>query len=502
MPPQISPVPLAQPLSAAQIPADLFERQRRANLARWPTGADVDIERATDLHRSLPAHKRLSTVMRQAEAEGRCLTQPRGGFGTFEQHRELLLALQNEGLADIIPTTTDSYTRNERWQEALAGVEASKTAGRSMLNGFPIVTYGVDVCSRLIEAIDRPAIVLSGTAMPKLTSEIALAGGFTGYLGSGIAYTVSYTKELSIEEGIRNYQYLDRLTALYAERGVEIHRRQPGFLTGTTVPPSIAIITCVLDALLAAGQGVRDYGLELGQTLNLVQDAAAVSACRELCQHYLHQAGYEDVFTPMISLHWMGAWPQDEAQAAALVAYGGVLAGIAGATVVTTKTTHEAIGIPTPRANAEGLRTTRMALYLARNINLESHRDFQREKHLIHCEVQSVVDKVLDMGEGDVAVGTVRAFEAGVLDIPWSPNRQVRGRIIPARDANGFLRILDPGAMPFPKDVMDFHREQLMREAEKTAEPFGANLSVRSVFEMSENLEKLMPALRLPAAAE
>ena len=71
---------------------------------------------------------------------------------------------------------------------------------------------------------------------------------------------------MSIEDGIRNYQYLDRLAALYLERGIELHRRQPGFLTGTNIPPSIAITICILDLLLAAAQGVRNYGLELGQT--------------------------------------------------------------------------------------------------------------------------------------------------------------------------------------------------------------------------------------------
>ena len=125
--------------------------------------------------------------------------------------------------------------------------------------------------------------------MPKLTGEIGFASGYSGYLGSGIAYTSSYIKEMSIEDGIRNYQYLDRLAAAYQERGVELHRRQPGFLTGTNIPPCIAIITCVLDALLAAAQGVRNYGLELGQTLHLVQDAAAIAACGELVQEYLAQ---------------------------------------------------------------------------------------------------------------------------------------------------------------------------------------------------------------------
>ena len=113
--------------------------------------------------------------------------------------------------------------------------------GRSLLNGFPIVNYGVAVCRELIDAIDKPAIMLTGTSMPKLTSEIGFAAGYGGYLGSGIAYTTSYIKDLTIEDGIRNYQYLDRLAALYAEHGVELHRRQPGFLTGTNIPPCIAI---------------------------------------------------------------------------------------------------------------------------------------------------------------------------------------------------------------------------------------------------------------------
>ena len=63
--------------------------------------------------------------MRKAVAEGRCLTQPRGGFGTFELQLELMRELDTEGMADIVPTTTDSYTRNEQWASAERGVEES-----------------------------------------------------------------------------------------------------------------------------------------------------------------------------------------------------------------------------------------------------------------------------------------------------------------------------------------------------------------------------------------
>jgi methylaspartate mutase epsilon subunit len=329
--------------------------------------------------------------------------------------------------------------------------------------------------------------------MPKLTSEIGFAAGYTGYLGSGIAYTTSYIKELSIEDGIRNYQYLDRLAALYAEHGVELHRRQPGFLTGTNIPPCIAIAIAVLDCLLAAAQGVKHYGLELAQTLHLVQDAAAIGACEALAQEYLAKKGYRDVFTPITSLHWMGAWPHDDAQAATLVSYGGTLAAIGGAVSVTTKSTHEAHGIPTPEANAEGLRMTRMAIYLARGIRLDGLPEYEREKALIAREVRAIVDKVLELGDGDTAVGAVRAFEAGVLDVPWSPNRHVKSRVMPARDADGYLRILDAGDLPLPRDVMEIHEAGLRERAAKERVPFDRDLAVKSVYEISEPLARLAP---------
>jgi len=476
------------PFSQARIPDDVFAQMRRENLARWPTGADVDFEAAVARHKALPQHKRLGWVMREARKQGRCLTQPRGGFGTFALQKELMQALDREGLADIVPTTTDSYTRNEQFHLAQKGIEESERMGRSLLNGYPIVNYGVAKAAALIDSIDKPAIMLTGTSMPRLTGEVGFAGGYSGYLGSGIAYTGSYTKELSIEEGIRNYQYLDRLAAMYREHGVDLHRRQPGFLTGTNIPPSIAIVTCVLDLLLAVEQGVKNYGLEMGQTLHLVQDAAAVRACGEICQEYLRRRGYDDVFTPVTLLHWMGAWPQDEAQAAALVAYGGTLAAVAGAASVTTKSTHEAFGIPTPKANAEGLRMTRMAIYLARQIRVDAMPEFAAEVELIKREVRPVVDKVLEMGDGDAARGAVRAAQAGVLDIPWSPSRWLKSAVMPARDADGYLRILDPGAVPIPREVLEVHEEKLRQRAERERVAYGPELAVASVYEISEPL--------------
>ena len=481
------------PLSQAQIPLEEFETMREENLRRWPTAAEIDLDEAVEYLKALPRHKHHAVISRQAVADGQCLTQPRGGFGTFNMHRQLLETLDKEGLADIVPTTTDSYTRNERFEQAEKGRLESEKRGRSMLNGFPLVNYGIHKCREIMEAVDKPAIALTGTSMPRLTGEIAYAGGLTGYLGSGVAYTTSYTKDYAIADGIRNYQYLDRLVALYQEKGVELHRRQPGFLTGTNIPPSIAILTGIIDVLLAAHQGVKHYGLELGQSMHLIQDTAAIAACNDLAQEYLAKAGFSDVFTPVSSLHWMGAWPMNRAQAAALIVYGGFAAAVGGAHNVTTKSTSEALGIPTPEYNAEGLVMTRMGVYLGRNVDLTTHPEYIFERDMIEREVRAVMDKVLEMGDGDVAIGATKAFEEGVMDVPWSPNRECKCRVMPARDDKGYLRILDHGKMPFPADVMEYHEERLRAQAEGMGKSYGPDLAIESVYEFSKGIEELLP---------
>jgi methylaspartate mutase epsilon subunit len=103
------------------------------------------------------------------------------------------------------------------------------------------------------------------------------------------------------------------------------------------------------------------------------------------------------------------------------------------------------------------------------------------------------VDKVLELGDGDVAVGTVRAFAAGVLDVPWSPNRHVKSRVMPARDAAGYLRILEPGALPLPRDILDIHEAGLRARAARDGVPYGRDLAVQSVYELAEPLERLLP---------
>ena len=134
---------------------DFFNIQKEV-LQQWPTGKDVDFNEAVEYHRKLPASKSFSGKLAEAKINSTTLIQPRAGVALPERHIELLRFLEDEGEADLLPTTIDSYTRLNRYKEAETGIEESKTSGRSMLNGFPAVNYGVSICRNVTGAVKNP----------------------------------------------------------------------------------------------------------------------------------------------------------------------------------------------------------------------------------------------------------------------------------------------------------------------------------------------------------
>ena len=58
----------------------------------------------------------------------------------------------------------------------------------------------------------------------------------------------------------------------------------------------------------------------------------------------------------------------------------------------------------------------------------------KEEKEIIIAETKCLLDKCFELGNGDIALGTVRAFQAGVLDIPFAPSRYNAGQMLPVRE--------------------------------------------------------------------
>lgn len=453
-----------------------FFKVREEVLTHWPTGKDIDLQEAADFLKNIPEHKNFAAKLRKAKQEGITLAQPRAGVALVDEHIKLLQHLQNEGGADLLPCTIDSYTRQNRYNECQVGIEESIKTNRSMLNGFPAVNHGVHNCRKVLAAVETPLQARHGTPDSRLLAEIIHAGGWTSNEGGGISYNIPYAKSVSMGKTILDWQYCDRLAGLYEEMGVEINREPFGPLTGTLVPPSMSNAVAIIEGLLAAEQGVKNLTLGYGQCGNLVQDVAAIRGLIVQAEEYFKAYGY-DVELTTVFHQWMGGFPADESKAFGVISWGAATAALAGATKVIVKTPHEAIGIPTMEANAQGIKATKQVLSLLKGQRLQMSKELESEIELIKAETKCILDKVLELGKGDFAIGTVKAFEAGVIDIPFAPSKYNAGKILPARDNNGAVRYLEFGNIPMTQEIKDFNKQLL----EKRGKSEGREVSFQMV---------------------
>lgn len=475
-------------MNAHRLPWKDFLAQRQAVLDSWPTGKDVAaLEDGLRYQRAIPEAKNFAKAMAKAKAAGRTLLQPRAGVALIDDHIRLLRYLETEGTADLLPTTIDAYTRQNRYEEAARGIEKSRAAGASLLNGFPAVNHGRDGCRKVTEAVVKPVQVRHGTPDARLLAEISLAGGFTSYEGGGISYNIPYAKKVEVGQCLRDWQYVDRLTGYYQENGVTINREPFGPLTGTLVPPFVSHTIAILEGLLALEQGVKSLTLGYGQGGNVLQDLAALASLRELADEYFHQAGYTDYDLTLVFHQWMGGFPEDEAKAFSVISLGAFVASAARVEKTIVKSPHEAMGIPTKEANAAGLKATRQVLSMMTDQQIcTDNVVVEREKDLNRREVGALMAAVLNAAGGDLVQGIVRAFAGGLLDVPFAPSIYNKGKILPVRDNEGFIRLFAKGSLPLGEDIMSFHRERLRDRSKAEGRPVTFQMVTDDIYAISK----------------
>ncbi len=474
-------------LANKKLTEEEFLEQRKEVLKAWPTGNDeaLDLDKAVAYLRSVPEEKNLALVLNKAKANNDTLIQPRGGVPVLDEHIKLLNYLEASG-ADVLPTTIDSYTRQNRYQEAQKGLEESENKKRALLNGFPAVNHGVAGCKKVFESINKPVQARHGTPDARLLSEIIHASGWTSNEGGGISYNIPYAKSVPLEVTIKNWQYIDRLVGYYEERGIKINREPFGPLTGTLVPPSISNAIMIIEALLAAEQGVKNITVGYGMGGNLIQDVAAVHSLYEQTIEYLDMFGYKDMEITTVFHQWMGGFPSDEAEAMALISYSSSVAALSKANKLITKSTHESVGIPTMEANGLGVKASKFIVNMLKDQKISKGEDLIEEMNQIKKEVKSLLDTVLKVGEGDLAVGAVRAFEQGLLDIPFAPSKFNAGKVFPARDNEGRIRILEFGSLAMSEEIKEFHYKKIKARADSEGREVSFQLSVDDIYSVSK----------------
>ena len=464
-----------------------FLAERQKVLATWKTGSDseLDLDKAVAYLKSIPEEKNFAIKLAKAKKAGlRTLVQPRAGVPVIQNHIDLLQHLECAG-ADFLPSTIDSYTRQNRYLEAEKGIEESIKEHRAMLNGFPAVNHGVAGCRMVLESVGVPLQARHGTPDSRLLAEIIHASGWTSNEGGAISYNVPYAKSVSIEDTIKYWQYCDRLVGYYEDHGVTINREPFGPLTGTLVPPSISNTIGIIEALLAAEQGVKNITVGYGMGGNVIQDVAAIRTLQEQTDAYLKKFGYNDVIVTTVFHQWMGGFPADEAEALGLISMSSTVAALSGATKMITKTPHESVGIPTKEANGTGIKASKIVTRLLQDQKFPESTRLTEEMEQIKKEVNCLMDCIFKVGEGDLAVGVVKAFEQGLIDVPFAPSKFNAGLILPARDNEGYIRILEFGKLGFTDDIKEYHRKKIEERAASEGRPVTFQLTVDDIYAVS-----------------
>ncbi len=152
------------------------------------------------------------------------------------------------------------------------------------------------------------------------------------------------------------------------------------------------------------------------------------------------------------------------------------------------KSPDEASTTPTGEGFREAMEICGQVVRLVADQRLPEGDDLKLERNMIEREVCAVVDKVLEMGDGDVAIGICRAFETGVIDTMFSPYRYLKGKVKVVRDAKGALRYLDSGLVPLPPEVKEYHREAIAVREKKENTSADVRWIVREATWASSNL--------------
>jgi methylaspartate mutase epsilon subunit len=110
---------------------------------------------------------------------------------------------------------------------------------------------------------------------------------------------------------------------------------------------------------------------------------------------------------------------------------------------------------------AKSVRLARHMLTMMGSQRLPDNEALRQEEAMIELEVRTLLDKCLEIGGGDMALGMCRGVEAGWIDTMVTPWRHNPGKVLLVRDAENAVRYLQAGDVPLPAEVREYHRAKI-----------------------------------------
>lgn len=463
---------------------EFFRIRGEEVLPQWETGKAIqDLDECIAAARELSEGKNHALKFMEAKRNGTFILIPQFGRALTEYMIEGISYVEGEtGLAPdgAWNLYSDSYTRKNDYRRAAAGIERSRKEGMSMLNGWPIVNFGLEQARKITKASKLPLHFVTCDEDARLASEIALAAGWTANSVISLQECIAHSKTITLEDQIRLMQYNARLAAIYAEAGVPQCPWNSSHLTGYDCAGYHCFVH-VSEAVLAAEQGVKRQFLTHGVNMNLLQDIAMIRVSEKLCYEYCARLGYEGVEFIAGVFPFLGAWPPRDDEANAMIAWNATIPVMGGFPGMILKCQDEAFATPTKEGMAKSVRLARHMLTVMGSQRMPESEALRREEAMIELEVRTLLDKCLEIGDGDMAVGMCKGVAAGWIDTMVTPWKHNRGKVLLVRDAEHAVRYLETGNIPLPVEVKEYHRAKIAERERRDGRKANMDMVVEDI---------------------
>jgi len=116
-------------------------------------------------------------------------------------------------------------------------------------------------------------------------------------------------------------------------------------------------------------------------------------------------------------------------------------------------------------------------------------------------EIRQILERLLEVGDGDMIHGCIEGVRRGYIDSSFSPNRQVKDQVIGVKDVRGAVRYKDFGNLPFSEEVKDFHRRKVAEREKADGTRADYEMTVRDFWSFSKGQLVGKPGARVREAA-
>ena len=114
-------------------------------------------------------------------------------------------------------------------------------------------------------------------------------------------------------------------------------------------------------------------------------------------------------------------------------------------------------------------------------------KEIDNEARIAELEIRAILEKLLEVGDGDIVVGCLKGVDFGIIDSSFfSPNKHVRDEVIGVKDCKGAIRYKEFGNLPFNGEIKEFHRQKVAEREKAEGTKANYEMTVRDFWAFSK----------------